>query len=53
MIHVVPTNDIMEHTDDTTCSCNPKVECDGELFVIHNSFDGRELIEELLDAVNS
>lgn len=46
MIHVMPTNDLREHTQDTTCECNPRVEAGGELLVIHNSFDGREAVEQ-------
>jgi hypothetical protein len=51
MIHVLPVNDSEEHILDSTCSCNPQIENaeNGHLLVIHNSFDGRELIEELLD----
>lgn len=52
MIHVVPINDLEEHSDDTTCKCNPVVEVHEEILVIHNSFDGREKIEQLLEKVN-
>ena len=49
MIHVHPIDDIKEHDiSDTgnTCSCNPSVLLeDGEMIVIHNSFDGREGLE--------
>jgi len=46
--HVTPTNDIDEHTEETTCKCKPKVEHhNGNMVVIHNAFDGRENIEIL------
>ncbi len=46
-IHVVPVNDLKEHEErGTTCWCYPQVyEEDGETVVVHNSLDGRELIE--------
>ena len=46
MIHVLPINDIREHTEETCCECCPTVEWNhDEGLVIHNSFDGRELQE--------
>jgi hypothetical protein len=49
MIHVHPLNDIKEHdTSETgnTCHCEPTCKMEaGEIFVIHNSFDGREGVE--------
>lgn len=39
MIHVLPVNDIKEHTEDTTCECNPTVEIYEEILVIHNLFE--------------
>jgi|AntDeeMinimDraft_6_1070357.scaffolds.fasta_scaffold60300_2 hypothetical protein len=48
-IHILPINDIEPHDEATTCKCNPTVEilADGEMMIVHNSFDGRERIEEL------
>lgn len=54
-VHVVPVNDLREHTvEDFDCECDPTIEWidpetelpyeDGPL-VIHNSWDGRELLE--------
>lgn len=44
--HVYPINDLREHitNDSTSCPCKPAVEFreDGEVLVIHNSWDGRE-----------
>lgn len=55
--HVFPLNDLKEH--DTSggivrlCHCQPKVEQYGEGFVvIHNSYDGREITENAVDALN-
>jgi hypothetical protein len=49
MIHVYPVNDIEEHDlYSTTCHCRPRVSFEnGEMIVFHNSFDGREIIEEV------
>ncbi len=47
MIHIIPNNDTNQHTEDTTCDCMPNVLFEnGEMIVVHNSFDGRENIEE-------
>ena len=41
--HVVPVNDLREHvTDGLTCWCKPTLD-DG--VIVHNSMDGRELVE--------
>jgi len=44
MIHILPINDIKPHQELSTCGCNPTIEAleDGEIMIIHNSFDGRE-----------
>ena len=53
MINITPINDSEEHENNSTCHCNPSViEENGELIIIHNSFDGREGLElanEILD----
>lgn len=47
MIHVLPINDEREHEELTSCWCNPQLITDEpELIVVHNSMDGRELIEQ-------
>ena len=55
MIHILPVNDLKEHEELTTCECNPRIEIldDGEIMVIHNSYDGREYIEELVSNINN
>ena len=46
-IHIVPLNDLKEHEESSTCECCPSVEFEnGEMIVVHNSFDGRELNEK-------
>lgn len=49
MIIIVPTNDIKEHDEESTiCECNPTIEfTNGEMLIIHNAFDGRELEEQI------
>lgn len=47
-IHVVPVNDWLPHNESSSgCGCSPRIEpgIDGSTIVIHNSFDGRELLE--------
>ena len=49
MIHVYPLHDDRDHdtSDTTTCWCEPSLITDEpELIVVHNSMDGRELIEQ-------
>ena len=43
VVHVIPQNDWIEHEEQTTCVCLPRVEhVDGGMLVVHNSADGRE-----------
>ena len=52
-IHVLPINDINEHTEDSTCECNPTVTIQhGEMIICHNSYDCREVIEEVNRILN-
>ena len=55
MIHILPLNDLKEHEELTTCECKPRIEIldDGEIMVVHNSYDGREYIEELVSNINN
>jgi hypothetical protein len=57
-IHVYPLNDTDEHTTDGEdghigkCKCAPRVEWEGfTRIVVHNSFDGRELLEQKFSEV--
>jgi len=54
MIIILPTNDIMDHDEDSTvCECNPRIEIvDGDIMLIHNSFDGREFEEQIEEILN-
>lgn len=50
VFHVLPINDIFDHTHDDTmkCNCKPKIVHEyGVYTVIHNAWDNRELFEEL------
>ena len=55
MIHIIPINDLMEHEESTTCECHPQIEIreNGDIMVVHNSYDGREFIEELVSNINN
>ncbi len=54
--HVYPVDDLFEHdlTGDT-CGCEPVVELfeNGSKLVIHNSYDGRELLEQARAILNT
>jgi len=42
-INIIPLSDIKEHKELTICECIPRVEFEnGEMIIIHNSFDNRE-----------
>jgi len=43
-VHLVPTNDLMEHELLEKCWCNPEVEENGKM-ISHHSLDCRELYE--------
>lgn len=49
--HILPINDTKEHEEKSTCECRPEVEIldNGDMMIIHNSFDGREYVEVLKD----
>ena len=53
MIHVTPINDLKGHSEDSTCECNPKCEIleNGEILIIHNSYDGREIAENIIEEI--
>lgn len=42
-VHVIPLNDISEHVRSICCGCGPWFDQGGAL--VHNAFDGREVIE--------
>jgi hypothetical protein len=45
LIHVVPINDLREHTTRIDCWCNPQPSADDESVIVHNSLDQREKYE--------
>lgn len=52
--HVLPVNDVEEHEELTTCKCEPRVEfIEGDMLIIHNSFDGREGVEWVNEILNN
>ena len=44
ILHIVPINDLKEHTEESTCECGPEAEIleNGDIMIIHNAYDGRE-----------
>lgn len=52
--HLLPMNDLKEHQEQSTCECEPEVEMqeNGDMLVIHNSFDGREALEIVNEILN-
>lgn len=52
-VNILPLNDIKPHIESVHCHCNPSIDFINEngvftTLIIHNSFDGREVIDELL-----
>lgn len=45
--HILPTNDLIIHKESSKCKCDPKIktQSNGNILVIHNAYDGREIIE--------
>lgn len=47
-LHVIPLDDLIEHQESLMCACEPTICLDsGHTMIIHNSFDGREIIKEV------
>jgi hypothetical protein len=46
-LHVIPKNDLEPHVIGRYCDCDPQYDITdyGELIVVHNSYDARELCE--------
>ena len=50
-VEVVPISDSEEHAHGDECWCTPKVDySESRPLVIHNSKDGREIIERIFEA---
>ena len=48
--HVYPVKDVFPHKlDGFPCECIPEFETDeqGNILIIHNAYDGRDIIEEV------
>jgi len=54
-LHITPIDDLQPHEESSTCKCEPRVEMleNGDMLVIHSSFDGRELFEEINEFLNN
>jgi len=53
MTNIIPRNDLKQHSEDSTCNCEPRIiEESGELIIIHNSYDGREAVEMANEIIN-
>jgi len=57
VIHVCPENDLREHIvkDDLMCPCMPMIwtDEDGNDRAVHNSYDGREVGDVMLDVIEA
>lgn len=52
-VHVIPIDDIKEHTFDANCPCGPDAEIIGAgIKYLHHSWDLRELFEEVEEILN-
>jgi uncharacterized protein YegP (UPF0339 family) len=52
-IHTLPVNDLKPHVETSACECHPRVETtNGGIIVVHNSYDGREILERAIDSIN-
>lgn len=53
MINVLPVNDTEDHEELSTCKCIPLVYLEnGEIIIVHSSFDGREYVEQVNEILN-
>ena len=49
MFNIIPINDLKEHIENSICECKPKIIYEnGEMIIIHNSFDNREYYEHIM-----
>lgn len=54
-VNVIPVNDLKPHVESPDCACGPRVECfeNGNRVIVHNSYDGREIVERAVDEIDS
>jgi hypothetical protein len=48
--HIYPVKDVFEHRlNGQPCECMPETDLDehGNIIIIHNAYDGRDIIEEV------
>ncbi len=52
--HILPINDNDDHLEKSTCKCLPDSELleNGDIMITHNSFDKREIIENIVENLN-
>lgn len=54
IIHTVPIDDLRPHLDSWDCPCRPRREEIGaSVHYIHNSWDGREILENAVDYLDT
>ena len=52
--HVLPIDDLKEHSESSTCDCKPTLKMENNnMIFIHHSYDGREFIEQLTENINN
>ena len=50
-LHIRPVDE-EDHVDDMSCKCEPKKKIENGVSIIsHNSFDGREALEEAMEVL--
>ena len=48
--HILPNNDLKEHTESKNCECKPTVRIiNKSMLIVHNSYDGREIVEKEIE----
>ena len=53
-LHIMPIDDIKPHYDSPDCTCQPRRELiENTVIYIHNSWDGREILEQAIHYLNS
>lgn len=45
-VHVMPLDDTKPHDESRSCACHPRIDIRANNVVIHNSYDGREIVEQ-------
>lgn len=51
--HVLPIDDLKEHSEESTCECCPELKmANGEMIFVHNAWDKRELREQAIEKYN-